>query len=223
MTHLLALIVAAMPGQAPAAPPAPPPPARYELIDRVIATVAKDAITLSDLERQARASIILKAGPQALAGLNDPKFVADVMDFLTNQLLVIQEMRKQPGFAQGAGEDDGREEIRKFAAKFPDRAQYQQFLQAADLPEESLKDLLLRNLRVERFLAARSRQAATVTDEEVEEEFNRNPGLFPGKKLADAAAQLKSFMVRARTEKFIRDYLADLRQKYEVRILAVPR
>lgn len=217
--HILALLLATAPAEA----HAPQAPAKYELVDRVIATVAKDAITLSDLERQARVILVLKGGPQALAELNDPGFVASVMDFLTNQLLIIQEMRKQAGYAHGAGEDDAREELRKFVLKFADRAAYQQFLQLADMSEDTIKDLLLKNLRVERFLETKSRQASQVTDEEAEDEFRKSPGQFPGKKFAEVAAQVKSFMVRARAEKFIREYLADLRQKYEVRVLAVPK
>lgn len=223
VTHLVALLLAAVPAEAPAPAPAPPAPVRYELVDRVIATVAKDAITLSDLERQARVILILRGGPQALGGLNDAGFVASVMDFLTNQLLIVQEMRKQAGYAQGAGEDDAREELKKFVAKFADQAAYKQFLQLADISEDSIKDLLLKNLRVERFLETKSRQASQVTDEEAEDEFRKSPGQFPGKKFNEVAAQVKSFMMRARAEKFVREYLADLRQKYEVRVLAVPK
>ena len=125
MMLVIALLVASAPGQAVppplmAPPPptdiaelrrdgvTPPPPAKYELIDRVIATVHKDTITLSDLERQARVVAILSGGPQGLALLGDSKFIKNVTDFLVNQLLIIQEMRKQPGYNQGVGEDDAR-------------------------------------------------------------------------------------------------------------------
>lgn len=223
MTWLVAVLLAAAPdaGAAPAMK-APAATVVHELVDRVIATVNKDAITLSDLDRQAQVIAILSKGPQGVALVGSRDFINMVMEMLINQMLVIQEMRKQAGYSQGVGDEDAKEQIKNFAKKFPDPQAYRQFLQAADMTEEMVRDILLRDLRVERFLATKSKQVSTVTDEEAEVEFKKSPNAFGGKKWPEAAPVVKSFMSRARSEKFRCDLLRDVCGRYGVRFIWLP-
>ncbi|MBI5528892.1 MAG: hypothetical protein HY897_21395 [Deltaproteobacteria bacterium] len=208
----------------PAAPaPVSPPPRmpainalfkiNYELVDEIIATVQKDAITRSDLDRQAGVTVVKTYGLQGLATLADPKVVGWIKDLLINQVLILQEIRKQPGESQRTSDEEAREEVKKFAARFPDAAAYQQFLTAADMSEDALKEILVRDMRVDRFIKTRIQHAVPVPDDKVREYFDENAAQFPGKKFEDVAGQLKAML----TEKeFLEKFIKDLRNKYDV-------
>ncbi|MFA6033941.1 MAG: hypothetical protein WC889_13660, partial [Myxococcota bacterium] len=180
-------------------------------------------ITLSDLERQARIIAVNRDGLQGLSALSNPSFIVSMMDFLINQLLVIQEMRKLGATTQGLGEEDAVAELRKFRAHFSDETSYRSFLAGADLKEETIKEIVLRNMRVERFLDRKARQGVEIPVEDAEAFFNGNRSIFPQKTFAEAEAGVKEVMFRQRAEKFAKDYLQDLRSRYEVRIVAMPQ
>jgi hypothetical protein len=220
--NALVVLVLLLPA-APAAGAGGGMPQRHELVDRVMATVGKDVVTLSDLERQARVLLVMRGGPQALSGLADPAFASGVLEYLVNQLLVLQEMRKQGSPSQGLREDAVAGEMRQFSGKFESPAAYRRFLAQADLTEESLRDLLLKGRRIEKFLAERSKSASEVTEDEAEEQYEKNKAAWQGKGMDDAIQEIRETLGRQRSEKFVREYLEDLRGRYEVRVLALPR
>lgn len=211
-------------GAGSAAPSQPVPPSRipaldalfkvsYELVDEVIATVQKDAITRSDLDRQAAVTIVKTSGPQALASPLDPNTLDFIRRLLINQALILQDVRRQPGAAQRIADDEAREEVKKFAARFPDVATYQQFMAAMDLTEDALKEVLLRDLRVDRFIKPKIKAAAPVPDNELRDFFAANEARFPGKKFEEVADQIRAALTEQR---FLENYIKDLRSRYEL-------
>jgi len=214
---LLAAIQAAEGAPAKAAPRMPAIDAlfkvNYELVDDIIATVQKDAITRSDLDRQAAVTLIKAGGPQALAAMADPETVKKIKDMLIERFLVLQEIRRQPGATQRTSEEEARSEVKRFAARFPDMTAYQQFLAATDMSEEALKEILVRDLRFEAYIKAKVQQAAPVSEDKVREFFNENAGQFPGKKFEDLAPQIRAALTE---QEFLEKFIKDLRGKYDV-------
>jgi hypothetical protein len=196
---------------------------RYELVDRVMATVNKDVILLSDLERQARVFLVMKSGPQALQQVADPGFASRVLDYLVQQQLLIQEMRRQGNWAQGLGDDAVAAEMKLFASRFGGDEAYRAFLDQSGMSEESLKDILLRERRVEKFLAGKTRQASEVSDDDAEDYYNKNQVLFANVSFQQAAPEIKVMIGKQRSEKFLTEYIEELRGRYDIRLLAVPR
>jgi len=129
-----------------------------EVIDRVLAVVAGQVVTLSD----ARAVLefeLVQPRPRA-----DP--IAEALDYLVNRQLMLSEVDRY----SAPSPDPALLRVRMDAvrARFPDLAAYQQALARTALTETRLRDLVGDNIRVENYLEQRFSAAAQPTSEEVE-------------------------------------------------------
>ena len=168
-----------------------------EVIDRVLAVVGGQVVTLSD----ARAA--LEFGLVAPAAPTDP--VADAVEYLVNRQLMLSEVDRYSAPSADAAAIDAR--VAAIRAFFADDAGYPQALARTALTEARLRDLLGDKLRIEAYLDQRFSGAAQPTPEEVHRyyvdhraEFTRDGQLLPfeevqAEALASVTTERRNFLI----------------------------
>lgn len=182
-----------------------------ELIERTMAIVGGQAITLSD----ARAAVTFKLVD--VGGSIDPEQTATAR--LVDRELMLREVRRYAPPAPSEEAIDARlGEIRK---GFPGGT-FTRALEVSGLTETRLRAWLRDDLRTQAYLAQRFVSASTPTDVEIagayaqqKEEFDR-----AGTTLAEATAVLRERLIASRRRELIADWVADLRRRTDVILLA---
>lgn len=188
----------------------PAPGEQQELIERTLALVGSQAITLND----ARAAIAL--------GLIDVPQGADPIASATTQLvdraLVLREVQR---YAPPAPDDNvvttRLEEIR--ARSSVPRAS---LLQAHGFSEARLRAWVRDDLRTQAYLAQRFASASLPSDTEVSAAYTRQRAEFDqaGQTFAQAAPIVRERLIVSRRSELIADWLSELRRRTDVVILA---
>ena len=193
-------------GVAPAAAAQPP-----ELIERTMAIVGGQAVTLSD----ARAAITFKLVD--VGGSVAPEQTATAR-LIVRELMLREVRRYAPPAPTEAAIDARLGEIRTgFSA-----ASFARALEISGLTEARLRAWVRDDLRTQAYLAQRFVTASAPTDGEVatayaqqKEEFDRT-----GTTLELAAPALRERLIASRRRELIADWVADLRRRTDVILLA---
>ncbi len=125
------------------------------LADRVIAVVDKQVLTQSELLLQARITLVEREGGDAGTADLDEGVVAAFLDYVVNQMLVSAQARRL-GADEVAASDVDRA-VQRFSERFRTPDAYRAFLRRFDVSEETLRHVLERDLRNQRFIADRMR------------------------------------------------------------------
>jgi hypothetical protein len=187
-----------------------------ELVDRVLAIVGGQVVTLSD------ARGVLEFG------LVEPRrgadATSDALQYLVNRQLMLSEVDRY-----SAPSPDAAVVSRRMAAirgRFPNDTAYQQALARTAFTESRLRDLVGDNLRIEAYLDQRFNAAAQPTPEEVERyyldhraEFTRDGRLLP---LAEVRAQAQAKVTAERRNFLIAEWLDRVRRRFAVSTLYTP-
>ena len=181
-----------------------------ELIERTLAIVGTQVITLSD----ARAAIRL--GLVEAARTADP---VSVTQLLVDRELVLREVQRYAPPAPSEGSVDARmDEIRK---RLPGVDELSRALDEAGFTESRLRAWVRDDLRAVAYLAQRFASASTPTDTEVSAAFARQRAEFErsGTTLERAAPALRERLEASRRRELISDWVSDLRRRTDVVIL----
>jgi hypothetical protein len=184
-------------------------PVDQELLDRTLALVGGQPITLSDT-RAAVALGLIERG----AGPDD-----DVVSQLIRRELILREVQRYAPAAPSPSAVDARlAEVRK---RFPDAASLARVLEAHAFTEARLRAWLADNLRTEVYLAQRFASASTPSDTEISRHYTANKAQFDARKLSfeDAAPLIRNELIERRRGELILDWVSDLRRRTEVVIL----
>lgn len=172
------------------APLAAPP----VVVDQVVAVVDNEVITESELLIETRVALVARQGGEGLAladGPLDPELVAATREYLVNQVLIAGHARRLGSIDVSAEEVE--RALRAFARRFPSTAAYQAFLRKYDVSEDTLREILRRDIQNERTIQGRMR-SWLVGDQ------------------SDSAQ-------RARAEVALARWLEDLRRAADIRLL----
>jgi len=187
-----------------------------EVIDRVLAVVGGQIVTLSD----ARGVIEF--------GLVEPRrgvdATADAMQYLVNRQLMLSEVDRY-----SAPSPDAEVLARRMAlirGRFASDAAYHQALARTAFTEGRLRDLVGDNLRIEAYLDQRFAAAAQPTPEEVARyyldhraEFTREGRVLP---LEEVRAQAQAKVTAERRNFLIAEWLDRVRRRFAVSSLYTP-
>jgi hypothetical protein len=181
-----------------------------ELIERTMAIVGGQAITLSD----ARAAIAFKLVD--VGSSVDPEQTATAR--LIDRELMLREVRRYaPPTPSEAAIDARLSEMRKGLSG----ESFTRALEISGLTDARLRAWVRDDLRTQAYLAQRFVSASTPTDLEIatayaqqKEEFDR-----AGTTLAEATPMLRERVIAARRKELIADWVADLRRRTEVILL----
>lgn len=186
-----------------------PWPVRAELIDRVVASVDHDVITLSELNQA--------VGFNAELGGGDTEAIrAGTLEGLINRGLLVQEARRLK-FVEISDQDIAAE-IEKLTQRLGSEKALADFLERLDMTRERLGRMLGERLLVERFVEKKINLFVRVDRDEAEEFFNAHRDRFGGKRFADVQKQITAGLQRQKLGQQMSRYLAELRSKADVKI-----
>ena len=196
------------------------PAATPRVVEEIVAVVRNPPgatpriITLTKLEEEARVALVSRGAAAAATHPLDAEAMRAALDWLLDQLLLADE-------AARLGLDAVEREavaaaLVRFRAQLGTADAYARFLAAAELSEEELSSTLARMVRVERYVQSRVGRGARVGDEELDRWLaQRGAASATGAAREAARAQLEEERARAQ----VRDLVADLRGRADVRIL----
>ena len=185
----------------------PAPDALQELLDRTLALVGGQPITLSD----ARAAI-------ALGLIDNPKdSLTDMTTRLVDRALVLREVQR---YAPPAPEES-RVESRLAAIRQRLGGSFNPTMEAHGFTETRLRGWIGDDLRTQAYLAQRFASASLPSDSEVAAVYNRQRAEFDksGLTFEQAAPIVRERLIEERRRELVVDWVADLRRRTDVVIL----
>ena len=183
-----------------------------ELIERTLALVGGQPITLSD----ARASIAL--GLIELPNGADP--IAGATTQLVDRELVLREVQRYaPPAPEETVVNNRLDDIRK---RFPTPGALAQLLQAHGFTEARLRAWVRDDLRTQAYLAQRFASASQPSDTEVSAAYTRQRAEFEkaGQTFEQAAPIVRERLIASRRAELLADWLSELRRRTDVVILS---
>jgi peptidyl-prolyl cis-trans isomerase SurA len=184
--------------------------ARAELIDRVVASVNNDVITLSEL----RQAVAFNA---ALGGKgNGRQLERETQEGLINGKLLLQEAYRLK-FAEPA-EQDIAAEVDKLRQRLGSEGAYRAFLERTGLTEESLGRMLGDRLLIERFVEKKIGLFARVSRDEAQSYFQDHPDEFKDKRFAEVQKSIIATLSEQKVSQQLDQYIAELRDRAVIRL-----
>jgi len=185
--------------------------AQPELIERTLALVGGQPITLSD----ARAAIAF-----GLVSVERPTDdIPTMTGLLVDRELILREVQRYaPPAPTDAAVDARLDEIRK---RFRDAAGFARALDLHGFTEARLRAWIRDDLRTVAYLAQRFASASTPTDAEISSAYTRERAEFAaaGTTFEQATPVIRERLISARRAELIDDWLSDLRRRTDVVIL----
>lgn len=190
------------------------------VIEEIVAVVRNPpgapprAITLTRLTEEARIVLVSRGAVEAAFRPIDDKALAATLAWLLDQTLLADEAARLQ--IAEVSREQAAAELRRFQARFPDRAAFSRFLVASALTEEEVSGVLARTLRVDRYLETRLGKGAAVEETDVAA-FAQQRGLPLESRAAREAVRARLAELRMGTA--VQELLAELRGRADVRIL----
>lgn len=187
-----------------------------QVIDRVLATVNGQPVTLSD----ARAAVALGL----VASPSTADDVSAVLSELIERELVLVEANRYA--APVAADDAVNRRLSEVRARFASDTAFREALEANAMTERRLRERVQDDLRIAAYLDERFLAAALPTDEEIARYFEANRAEFvrEGRQLElDEARDLaRERTVDGRRRSLVAEWVAQLRSRADVNIVSGP-
>lgn len=195
-----------------------------EVIDRVMAIVAGQVITLSDVRMAQTFGLI--AGPWAEAAGAGPKGPAGISQGVVLQTLIDRDLMLQEVEHYAPPEPDPAaidEQLAAIRARFPGDGAYQRALALNGIDEARLRSTLRDNLRLDAYLAERFPPPPPPSESEVIEYYQTHPDEYAaaGKPLPfnEVRDRIVARLTAARRASLIGDWLTGLRSRADVTVV----
>jgi hypothetical protein len=182
--------------------------AQPEVIDRTLALVGGQAITLSDVRGALALGLVEITQPA------DP--IADVTAQLVDRELILREVRRYAPPAPGESAVAARlDEVRR---RFADAAALARALEQHGFSTARLRAWVEDDLRAQAYLAQRFASASAPTDADVAAAYAQQKAMFDKAQLSadEAAPLIRERLVVTRRRELIADWVIDLRRRTEV-------
>jgi hypothetical protein len=185
-----------------------------ELVDRTLALVGGQPITLSD----ARGALAL-----GLIDAGSPSRIDDVAGRLIQRELILREVQRYaPGAPPESVVDTRLEQVRK---RFADAAAMNRVLEANGFTEARLRAWLRDDVRTESYLAQRFASASTPTDADIAREYTASKAEYDTRfaTFEQATPAIRERLVQLRRAQLIIDWVSDLERRTEIVRLPDPQ
>ena len=185
---------------------------RAEIIDRVAVSVGSNAIAASDLEREIRITAFLNGATPDLSG----KARRATADRLVEQKLIRRELElsRYPS-PDPSAVDTELDNFRK--EHFQTDAEFRQALADAGISETEIRVELLWQLMLLRFIEVRFRPSVQVSEQEIEDYFEKNvkPAARSGQAitLEEYRDDIEDALAERRADQELDKWLKDTRQR----------
>jgi len=186
-----------------------------ELVDRTLALVGGQPITLSDA-RAALALGLIETGP------GSPAPTGDGITRLIQRELVLREVQRYAPAAPSESAVD--ERLEKIRGRFPDAAAMNRVLDANGFTDARLRGWVRDDLRTEAYLAQRFASATVPADAEIAREYTQSKAVYDQKfaSFEEAAPAIRQLLVESRRRQLIADWVSDLERRTEIVRLPAP-
>ncbi len=177
-------------------------PPKATIVDQIVAVVDKEIVTESELLIEARVALVAREQGRGYAladGPLDRELLDPTRDYLINQVLIASHVRRL-GTVEVSDQEVDRA-LEQFIGYFPSDAAYQAFKRKYGIPEETIRDILRRDLRNERYIDQRMRI------------------WMGGAMRSDRGDDHQREARVERAERALKRWLSDLRKGAEVRLL----
>jgi len=180
------------------------------LVDRVVAAVNNDVITLSELQQ----AIAFNA---ALGGKGSGSGVEmETLQGIINRRLLLQEAYRLR--VADVSEQDIAAEVGRLHQRFGTEAAYGEFLARTGMTEEQLEKLLGERLLVERFVEKKIGLFARVNRDDVQAYFREHLGEYKDKRFAEVQKQITTLLTEQKVNQQLDQYVDELRSRAFIRI-----
>jgi hypothetical protein len=184
--------------------------ARAEVIDRILAVVEGQLITLSDVRG------VVRLGLETVPPGNDP--IALVLDrLIERQLMLVEVERYAPPEPQAAAIET---QIQAVRSRFPDALAFETTLHQIGWAADDARRYIRDALRIEAYLQQRFTATIQPGDDEIAAfyrlhaaEFTR-AGVLPP--YTEARAEARAMLIEERRAVLVRDWLVGLRRRANI-------
>jgi hypothetical protein len=187
-----------------------------ELVDRTLALVGGQPITLSDA-RAALALGLVESGP------GSPVPIGDGLTRLIQRELILREVQRYAPAAPSESAVD--ERLDKVRGRFPNAAAMNRVLDANGFTDARLRAWVRDDLRSEAYLAQRFASATAPADAEIAREYTQSKADYDRKfaSFEEAVPAIRQLLVESRRRQLIVDWVSDLERRTEIVLLPDPR
>ena len=186
------------------------PAAHAEIIDRILAVVEGQIITLSDVRA------VTRLGLETVPPGDDP--IRSVLDALIVRQLMLVEVERYSPPEPPEGAIDARLNVMR--ARAPDALGFEITLHEVGMTGDHLRRYVRDALRIESYLEQRFTASIQPTDDEIAgyyrlhaERFTRDGKPLP---FADARDEARAALVEARRTALVSDWLGGLRRRADI-------
>ncbi len=183
---------------------------RVEIIDRILAIVEGQLITLSDVRA------VIRMGLETVPAGGDP--IRAVLDTLIERQLMLVEVERYAPQEPSAEMIESR--LNVVRSRAPDALAFETTLHQVGMTADHLRRYLRDTLRIESYLQQRFTASIQPSDDEIagyyrlhEERFTRDGRLSP---YAEARNESRAALIEARRAVLVRDWLAGLRRRADI-------
>ena len=209
----LALVPVAAAPRAVAAPLA----AEGRVIDRVVAVIEDQVLTLSELEFETRVALVQRGGVRAAEAPLDEQTLRGALELAISQRLLVAGADRLQAFQAERSEVEAR--LRTFRERFESEPALLGFLARHDADLEQLTVVLERAVRAERILDSRIRLRAQLSEAEVRRHWEEHKATLGGP-YESVRDSLKERLVRERYSQLAKEEFAQVRANARVRRVA---
>lgn len=186
-------------------------PAAAELVDRIVAVIDRDVITLSEAEDARRVAEIDSDGRSVS--------LPEAVDALIETRLIEREVER---FGAEPVPDELLTEARqRLRSRFDSEASFEEALESRGLSEAALEELLRRQLTIHQYLEKRFRALTYVTEEEAEAFFREEilPELPEGSEtlFSEHEEAVRRLLEERKFNDRVDEWLEELRSSAEIR------
>ena len=195
----------------------PPPEAESRVVDRVVAVIEGQVLTLSELRFEARVALVQRGGVQALEAPLDEDTLRGALELCINQRVQVLNADRLQAFPAEPADVQAR--LEAFQVRVGGEAALRRFLAQHDMEREGLERVLARGLRAERILDSRIRLRAQVGETEVRRHYEQHAAEYPAG-YESVRAHIREKLVRERYGALAAEELAQVRASAQVRRVA---
>lgn len=192
-------------------------PSEGTVIDRAVAVVDGQLITLSELEFEARVGLIQRGGIRGAEDSLNDEARRSALQLSIVERLETAEADKLHAFVLEESEVEAA--VREFRARFENEAAFSRFLARNDVDLQQLGALLARRIRAAKVLDSKIRLRSSISDSETRRYFDQHRADF---KLPyeEVREQTQQKLFRDRYTERVKAELKQMRKLADVRLIA---
>jgi hypothetical protein len=189
---------------------------RAEIIDRIAVSTGNSVITTSEIDREIRVTAFQSGEKPDFS----PAHRRQTAQRMVDQKLIRREMEMSAYSLPDPMEAEPLLEQLRMSSYTSD-AEFQKALADYGITEQDVKDELLRQLTLLRFIEGRFRPAVHVSDQEIQDYFEKQikpAAEKPGQPvtLEDYRNAIEETLAERRTDQEVENWLADVRKRTEI-------